>query len=165
MIKKIALWTVYVLIVGLLVFGAANRTSAKTDQVLLFGNQGEIADGRGRGSFGSGDDDKVGEFEAEDHDESPEDQDWVSLSGLIVFVGADVLEIQTGTSGILEIEGRSYRFVQELGYLPVEGNEVVVRGFYENGEFEVGVIQDLTDNLTFQLRDEYGRPMWGGGRN
>ena len=52
MFKKIILWTVYILIVGLLVFGAANRTSAKTDQGTLFGNVDEIVARRGQGNDG-----------------------------------------------------------------------------------------------------------------
>lgn len=163
MIKKIALWIVYILIVGLLVFGAANRTSAKTDQGLLFGNIEEIVSGRGQASGGSDNYDENGSYEASDHDEILEEHDWVSMSGKITSVGAEALEVQTGTDGVLEIEGRTWRFAQELGYVPVEGNEVIVSGFYENGEFEVATIQDLTTDQTFTLRDAYGKPMWGGG--
>lgn len=159
MFKKIMLWTVYVLIVGLLVFGAANRTSAKTDQGLLFGNLDEITSGRGQGN---GSTEEYGDYEAADHEEILEEQDWVTLSGQIIAVGSEALEIQTGTAGFLEIEGRPMRFAQELGYVPGEGNEVVVQGFYENGEFEVAMIEDLTTNQIFQLRDNYGKPMWGG---
>lgn len=160
MVKKIMLWTVYVLIVGLLVFGAANRTSAKTDQGLLIGNLEEISGGRGQGNGSSV---EVGEYESAGHEEVLEKQDWVSLSGQIIAVGSEALEIQTGTAGILEIEGRSWRFAQELGYFPGEGKEVAVQGFYENGEFEVSIIHDLTTDQIFYLRDEYGKPMWGGG--
>jgi len=84
MVKKIMLWTVYVLIVGLLVFGAANRTSAKTDQGLLIGNPEEIIGGRGQGNGSSV---EYGEYEAADHEEVLEQQDWVTLSGQIIAVG------------------------------------------------------------------------------
>ena len=163
MFKKITLWTVYFLIVGLLIFGAANRTSAKTDQGFLFGNSNEVFVERGQGNNSSGRNEGYGEFEADDHDEIIGEQDWVVLSGQITNISSDNLEIQTVTAGILEIEGRSWRFVQELGYVPVEGNELVVQGFFENGEFEVSIIQDLTADQDFRIRDEYGRPMWGGG--
>ncbi len=160
MVKKIMLWTVYVLIVGLLVFGAANRTLAKTDQGLLIGNPEEIISGRGQGNGSSV---EYGEYEAAGHEEVLEQQDWVTLSGQIIAVGSEALEIQTGSAGDLEIEGRSWRFAQELGYVPGEGNEVVVQGFYEYGEFEVSTIHDLATDQIFKLRDEYGKPMWGGG--
>jgi len=160
MFKKIILWTVYVLIVGLMVFGAANRTMAKTDQGLLFGNPDEITSGRGQGN---GSNEEYGDYEADDHEEILEDQDWVTLSGQIIAVGSEAFEIQTGTAGILEIEGRPMRFALEIGFVPGVGNEVVVGGFYENGEFEVATIEDLTNDQIFQIRDAYGKPMWGGG--
>ena len=53
MFKKVILWTIYVLIVGLLVFGAANRTSAKPIRDILFGNLDEITGGRGQGNTSS----------------------------------------------------------------------------------------------------------------
>ncbi len=157
MVKKIALWAVYVLIVGLLVFGAANRTSAKMDQGILFGNVDEIVAGRGQATG------NTGNYESSDHDEILEKQDWISFSGQVISFGAEALEINTGSAEILEIEGRSWRFAQELGYVPVEGNEVLVQGFYENGEFEVSIIQDLSSDQIYRLRDDYGKPMWGGG--
>ena len=163
MVKKIALWAAYILIVGLLVFGAANRTSAKTDQGILFGNMDEIVSGRGQATGGTGNYDETGNFESSDHEEILEEQDWVSYSGQITSIGAEALEIQTEAAGILGIEGRPWRFAQELGYDPLEGNEVLVQGFYENGEFEVSIINDLSIDQIFRLRDEYGKPMWGGG--
>ena len=163
MFKKVVLWIGYVLIVGLLIFGAANRTSAKMDQGLLFGNSNEVFVARGQGNNSSGSNEGYDEFEADDHDEIVEEQDWMVLKGQIVNITSEALEIQTITAGILEIEGRSWRFVQELGYVPMEGNQLVVQGFYENGEFEVATIQDLTNEQVFQIRDESGRPMWGGG--
>ncbi len=165
MFKKLILWTVYALIVGLLIFGAANRTAAKTDQGLLFGTSNEVFGERGQGNNGSSGKEGYGDFEADDHEGIIEGQDWVVLSGQITRISSDTLEIQTITAGILEIEGRSWRFVRELGYVPLEGNELVVQGFYENGEFELSIIQDLTADQVFQIRDESGRPMWGGGRN
>ncbi len=163
MFKKVVLWTVYALIVGLLIFGAANRTSAKTDQGLLFGNLNEVFVERGQGNSNSGSNEGHDELETDDHEEIIKEQDWVVLNGQIINISSEALEIETKTAGILEIEGRSWRFVQELGYAPVEGNELVVQGFYENGEFEVVTIQDLTAIQIFQIRDESGRPMWGGG--
>ena len=160
MFKKVILWTVYVLIVGLLVFGAANRTSAKTDQGLLFGNLDEIVGGR---SQGDGSSEGYGENEDDGHEDILEEQDWASFSGQVISVGVEVLGIQTETAGILEIEGRPLRFALELGYVPGEGNDVVVQGFYENGMFEAATIEDLTNGQVFQLRDNYGKPIWGGG--
>lgn len=165
MFKKIMMWTIYAGIVGLLIFGAANRTLAKTDQGLLLGGADDFSREGGRGNGGSGNGGQSVDAGITDPEVNLVEYDWVSLSGQIIHVDSEVLEIQTRTVGILEIEGRSWRFVQELGYVPMEGNELVVQGFYENGEFEVSTMEDLTANQLFQLRDESGRPLWGGGRN
>ena len=83
MVKKVMLWTVYVLIVGLLVFGAANRTSAITEQGILFGNVEEIFDGRGQGNGSSGSSEGYGENEANGHEEILKEHDWAELIGII----------------------------------------------------------------------------------
>ena len=35
-------------------------------------------------------------------------------------------------------------------------------GFYEDGEFKAGTVENLTTGETIILRDETGRPMWAG---
>ena len=102
MVKKIMLWTVYVLIVGLLVFGAANRTLAKTDQGLLIGNPEEIISGRGQGNGSSV---EYGEYEAAGHEEVLEQQDWVTLSGQIIAVGSELLRSKPALPEIWKLRG------------------------------------------------------------
>ena len=162
MIKRIFMWIVYGAIVGLLIFGAANRTAAKTDQNTLFGRADVIAeDDQRRG--GSGNPESSSEFGYTDHEENPEEHDWVSLNGQIILVDGRILEVQSESYGILEISGRSWRFAQAAGYLPAAGNEVILDGFFENGEFEVSTIQDLSAGQIVFLRDESGHPLWNGG--
>jgi hypothetical protein len=46
------------------------------------------------------------------------------------------------------------------------GDEVSVKGFWENEEFKATEITLLTNGQSIILRDEWGRPMWSGaGRN
>ncbi len=166
MVKKTILWMVYVLIVGGLVFGAANRTLAKTDQGILFGNQDEIVAGRGQGNGSTSSSESDVKNNAYDHEVDLEGQAWITHTGQIISVSVEAIEIQTEKAGILIIEGRPLRFAQELGFVPGEGNNVSVQGFYENGEYEVAVIEDLAKDQVFLLRDNNGKPMWsGGGRN
>ena len=42
------------------------------------------------------------------------------------------------------------------------GDSVSLTGFYEDGDFEVGQIDDQTTGQTVSLRDESGRPLWAG---
>jgi hypothetical protein len=79
---------------------------------------------------------------------------WIVLSQL-EFKG---LRVQSENTGILEISGRAWRFALESGYLPAAGNEVELNGFYENGEFEVSMIEDLTSGQTILLREDTGLP-------
>jgi len=37
-----------------------------------------------------------------------------------------------------------------------------VTGFYEDGEFKAGTVENLTTGETIVLRDEAGRTMWPG---
>jgi len=43
------------------------------------------------------------------------------------------------------------------------GDEIVVRGFHEDGEFKAGTVENVTTGETITLRDASGRPMWAGG--
>ena len=60
MFKKIILWTLYAGLTGILIFGAANRTSAKIGEVVprenadLVNYQAQRGQGRGQGDNGSG---------------------------------------------------------------------------------------------------------------
>ena len=46
------------------------------------------------------------------------------------------------------------------GFAPDVGDQVTLDGFYENGEFEVTFIANLTNDQTVYLRDETGHPLW-----
>lgn len=162
MLKKIIMWSIYGAIVGLLIFGAANRTAAKTDQEILFGKSVDTTV-EGQRKSGSGNTEISSEFGDADHVENPDEHDWTNLSGQIILVDSRTMEVQTESHGILEISGRSWRFALESGYLPDLGNDVILDGFFENGEFEVSTIQDLNNGEIVFLRDGSGHPLWNGG--
>jgi hypothetical protein len=159
MIKKIFMWTVYAGIVGLLVFGAINRTSAKTDQGVLLGRPEEAAEfgqgGRGEGNLG-----QTNEFEITDHEENPEEHMWIELTGVLIGFDSKTLLIQIDNEDVLELSGRAWRFVQETGYVPTLGVEVKLSGFYENAEFKIAGFQDQYYGQVVQVRDDSGAPLW-----
>lgn len=163
MIKKISLWVVFAGVVGLLVFGAVNRTSAKAG--------GEDPQGKARveeenpgpnGRGGSGRN-EAGKQEADDlHLAEAEDHEWVEISGSVAAMDADSLRIEADDESLIEISGRSWRFIQEEGFEITIGDQVILNGFDENGEFEVSEINDLTSGTVLQIRDQYGTPLWSG---
>ena len=180
MLKKIIMWTVFVGFVGLMVFGAVNRTAAKIDpdtgiqirseegtelvqardgsgNKTQTGGSGKNGQSGGSGSNGQGVDPGVDNREI-----SPEDHNWSVVAGSIIELDSSSLMIQLENAEIMVIEGRGWRFAAESGYSPNVGNHVEVTGFYEDGEYKASVIRDLTSGQTFYLRDETGRPLWSG---
>ena len=163
MVKKIALWVVFAGVVGLLVFGAVNRTSAKAGGEEPQGKaRVEEANSGQNGRGGSGKNDPERQ-EADDlHLAANEDHDWVEISGSVAAIDADSLIVEADDESSLEISGRVWRFVQEEGFVISIGDQVTLKGFYENGEFEVSEINDLTSGEALPIRDEFGTPLWSG---
>jgi len=63
----------------------------------------------------------------------------------------------------IEVIRRPWRFAKEQGFAPQVGDHVTLDSFYENGEFEIACITDLTNGQTVYLRDETGHPLWASG--
>jgi hypothetical protein len=42
------------------------------------------------------------------------------------------------------------------------GHDVVVIGFYEDGEFKASTVENLATGASISLRDRSGRPLWSG---
>lgn len=159
MIKKYILWTTYAVIVGLLVFGAVNRTAAKSDQGVLVGRPA-AADQKIQGEGGSWNSDRNGDVDNVEHEEIPTDHDWVEISGVVLAFDSRTLVIQADYVGELEIAGRAWRFIQESGYLPVVGNKVILNGFYENDEYKIANLRDINSEEIVMIRDVAGHPLW-----
>jgi hypothetical protein len=60
------------------------------------------------------------------------------------------------------IEGRAWRFAQEMGYSLQKGQTVNITGFEEDGEFKPVEISVNGSGSAFQFRENSGRPMWAG---
>ena len=161
MIKKIIVWTVYAGVVGLLIFGAVIRTEAKTGEDIFQNVRGAgdtIVSGDEYETNGasSGKGEEIRQAENEDHD-------WTVLEGIVSRLDIESLWIETLEGELLEITGRAWSFSLEAGFQPLIGDQVMMEGFFENGEFEVSEIHNLTTGGVLQVRDETGRPLWSGG--
>jgi hypothetical protein len=64
--------------------------------------------------------------------------------------------------GALVIEGCSWAFAQEQGLAVHSGDQLELAGFFEDGTFQVGQIDNLTTGQYVDLRQETGRPLWAG---
>ena len=88
--------------------------------------------------------------------------EWIMLEGVVADVQDEALMIELDGGGELIIEGRAWSFAQELGFDTQIGNQVLLAGFYEGDDFEVGRITDQSEGSEVVLRESSGRPLWAG---
>jgi len=179
MLKKIVLGTVFVIFVGALITGAVIRTMDKTDQTASAkdpnrGNEGaggqESSQGKGgsggSGNAGAGTGQGAGENGGEGSGLSAEENtDHVrdTYSGVVAEVSEDALTIETDDGESILIEGRAWSYAKESGFVIEQDDLVEFEGFYEENEFKVASIENLTTSENIILRDADGRPSWAGG--
>ena len=72
------------------------------------------------------------------------------------------LVVQAANGQEIVVENRPWWFAQEQGFSAQTGDELTVVGFYENDEFEVGGLTNLTTGQAVSIREDSGRPLWAG---
>lgn len=87
--------------------------------------------------------------------------EWLTIDGTVTAANADELVVQTATGEVL-VEGRALRFLQEQGFAVQVGQQLRLTGFYEEGDLEVGAVENLSSGQGVMVRDENGRPLWAG---
>ena len=160
MLKKIVLGTLFVGLIGALVIGAVNRTSARSESsseadratVTTTGSNGQSNRGQGLGR--STDQGSVVE--------PIEVTEWVTASGTVTHVTTDEIAIQTADGQEVTVDGRPWSYAQEQQFGVQVGDRVRLHGFYEGEELEVGKIENQRSGAAVQLRDTSGRPLWSG---
>jgi hypothetical protein len=88
--------------------------------------------------------------------------EWLTLQGTITSADPDTLGVQTDSGEQVTVDNRAWWFAQDQAFTASVGDRVTVVGFYEDGDFEVGQIDNLTTGQTVSIRDENGRPQWAG---
>jgi hypothetical protein len=189
MLKKIALGTLLVGLIGILVVGAVIRTMDKTALVAeahgpgygrgngeagayaAGGSTGLTTVGWGQGHGGYAQGGNRGGYGGQGREDAPGDrtgtgqanvEEWLTLQGTVVSVDADTLVVQTTSGEQVTMENRPWWFAQEQGFSAQVGDQVTLVGFYEGDDFEVGRIDDATNGQKVLVRDENGRPLWAG---
>ncbi|MBN2006078.1 MAG: hypothetical protein JXA21_22160 [Anaerolineae bacterium] len=120
------------------------------------GNRQGVGQGAGGGVGGPGTGNGVNAAESKDYD-------WQYVQGIVSVTGDD-LTVQTPEGEVIVGMGQlSYR--EQAGFVVAAGDEVAVYGFYEDGEFKAGTVENLTTGASITLRDAAGRPMWAGNGN
>jgi hypothetical protein len=189
MIKKIILWVLFVGLGGFLIFGAVNRTLAKTNDVRTEVNWGgryqseeidlaKVAEdenpyGRNQSlnrsltrsetdsQYGNGGGSRDG-----DRTGVPDPQatagEWAEYEGNVISMDSSMILVETEDGDEIVIEGRALLFMQDSGFVTNVGNTLFITGFYEDDEYKVATIIDQTTGETIVVRDEGGRPGWAG---
>ncbi|NOR83494.1 MAG: hypothetical protein GQ526_08385 [Ardenticatenales bacterium] len=88
---------------------------------------------------------------------------WIQLQGTVVSVDIDTLLVELGSGEQVSMENRAWWFALEQGFSVQAGDQVILSGFYEGEDLEVGRIENLTSGQSVLIREQGGRPMWAGG--
>lgn len=225
MIKKVFVGVLLAAAFGFLVFGAVNRTMAKSldneplalnqsvsagygggngngnsqtyqNQVVDGGVDGCIADGEGYGvgngagagyaagnvqppldgtGYGYGNTYEGSEVGMGGQPENaPADgtrtgiadvDEWLTYDATVDSVSTYLWGVTFEDGSTLDIDGRTLSYLVELGFSVNPGDSLVVTGFYEDGLFEVGQVENLTTGESAVIRTDSGTPLWSGGQN
>jgi hypothetical protein len=87
---------------------------------------------------------------------------WLTVQGAVTWVDSNGLTLQSSGGGEVAVENRPWWFAQEQGFSAQVGDQVAFVGFYENDDFEVGQITNMTSGQTVPIREDSGRPLWAG---
>lgn len=119
--------------------------------------------GNGGGAYGSGgrggsrgETAGVGDGVGLDHPA----ETWITVRGTFVSFDGDLV-IETAEGEMVLKTGPAW-YWDANGIALDAGDEVVLYGFYDGDDFEVGRVENLTTGEVLALRDETGRPLWAG---
>ena len=90
---------------------------------------------------------------------------WETVQGRVTDAGHDLLVETTSEGEVLVGLGPEF-YREEQGFAVSVGDEVVVKGYHEDGEFKAGSVENSTTGAEIVLRDDIsGRPAWSGRGN
>jgi len=139
MMKRIMSILALIIVFGGLIWGGVNYTSAK----LGFENSENST-------------------EAEYQELSSEEL--IEKIAVVEKVIADEWTLLLEDGSELIIEGRSLTYAIQKGFIPSEGDKLLLTGFEdEQGTYEIAEIKNLTRQAGLLLRNAYGQPLWGRG--
>lgn len=175
MLKKIVVGVLLVGLIVVLVIGAINRTLAKdrpSEEVIGQGegvdhpDVGEDQDGSPAaqqsraGSEGNGQGQPGGSGGGTNQEVAHE---WLELRGEVESIDETALTVVLSDGEKEILDGREWQFALEQGFSTKVGDQVILNGFYQGGDFKPGQVDDLTSGQSVLLRNREGKPLWSGG--
>ena len=132
---------------------------------------GRLAQGQAAQADVDGDSPSLGDYAAPGRADAPGDgtatglaevEEWLTFQGTVTDLDASAVVVQTVDGQEIVLEGRTWSFAQELGLQLAKGDAVLLRGFDEDGEIEIGAIENQSTGQAVEIREEGGRPLWAG---
>jgi hypothetical protein len=121
------------------------------------GGQGQAGQGQGgQGQAGQG---QGGTANATGEPQA-ELEEWVTIEGTVLQTLELVVETEGGETVQVGLGPSHYRDAQ--GFVLNVDDRVRISGYWEDGEFKAGEVENVTSGDTIVLRDAYGRPLWSG---
>ena len=90
---------------------------------------------------------------------------WQTIRGTVVSQEDNRLTIRTTAGAVMEMGLGPWGYWLAHGITLSPDDEVEIRGFVSNGEFEPAEIRNLTTGEHIVLRDEEGSPVWRGSEH
>jgi len=185
MVKKLLIWSVYILFATLLLIGALNRTLVK-----LAGNNGtEGVRGNGnRTSITSSElepnsPDTItaaatpdvatavaskGQGLEENKSDGQENEKLASRiqvvqNGQVALLKRNSATLVLDDSRQVNFAGRGWRYAQSLGFTIQVDDKLLFEGYEEEGTIKIKSLTNLRTGQKVTLRDKDGHPLWDGG--
>lgn len=95
-------------------------------------------------------------------DAHPPMEEWETITGEVIAYATGIAQVQHNDGTLIEMQVGQETFWAEQGFTLTVGDQVEARGFYQNTQFQVGILMNLTTGQTILLRDPNGRPLWAG---
>jgi len=157
-LKKLFLWSLYAVFLGILLAGAAYRTSVKLADDEQAQNRGNASRQQPAGETVL--EPAVGSQAAEEHESEIKENS--VINGQVVSISNRGLSMQLSNGQMLNVTGRAWRYAQGFGFTAQNGDILWLEGFYENGHFEITRMINLNNAQSVDLRDGTGHPLWNG---
>jgi hypothetical protein len=162
MLKKLVLWGIYSIFLGLLLAGAMYRTSVKL-------GDGEQNQNRGNQSRQESSQAGIGQFasvpaivNAQAEELANEAKETSTVTSQVLDISNRGITLQLVNGPTVSVTGRAWRYAQSLGFSTQVNDTLWLEGFYEGDHFEIMRMTNLETNQSIFLRDETGHPLWNG---
>jgi len=102
-----------------------------------------------------------------EHIPNPQAQvdEWVTINGSLIAFQGGTMTLSTAEGDLISFSTGQPRFFANQGVALQVGEDLVVVGYEDNGQFVAGEITQVSTGLRVMLRDPNGRPLWAGPGN